>query len=436
MISKKNNKKMDLKLEIYKFRQQLTPDQFDEAKIAQAYLEQYENYSEKEIVKFIRESLGTYTFDTTVKSFLESIQDEIASKPFIYDLKDLYKRVERNDTGLLNRPALVKLLEIINLPDDDSRMEKVLSELVIFDYVPEIRHFLMEINSNPIERQNLKNSGKANKVYTLVERVEQGHLAYIGDRWFILSEDKIEQALPDDYIKDEAKIREIRILEEVLKSCDMVDDRINFRIDENLTIGLSTKDKQIYLNGEKQEAETTLEALFNSPFIPDLKKNFYLLIETTKQNISKFVDLDVALRIQNILNPYLESFVFNYKDKMYIYSKDVRRGSQFFQYENVVEMIRDVQKELDYDLSSFFENKLSKEVKNLRALEDKEQTIELKLKTVNESITKLLETDLLTEDADLKVAYNNLLVYKKKLGENLGTIKADKIKTRKQIING
>lgn len=427
---------MDIKLEIFKFRNQLTPDQFEESKIAQAYLENYDKYSEKEIVSFIRESLSSYVFDGTVKAFLESVQGEIESKPFVYDLKDLYKKIERNDIGLLNRPALVKLLEIINLPDDDARMEKVLSELVIYDYVPEIRHFLMNVTANPIERQNLKNSGKANKVYTLVERVEQGHLAYIADRWFILQEDKIEQAVPDDYIKDEAKVREIRILEEVLKSADIMDDRINFRIDENLTLGISTKDKQIYLNGEKQEAETTLEALFNSPFIPSLKKNFYLLIETTKQNIDKFVDLDVALRVQNILNPYLESYVFNYKDKMYIYTKDVRRGSQFFQYENVTELIRDVQKELDYDLSKFFENKLSKEVKYLKALEDKEQTIELKLKTVNESIDKLLETDLLSEDAELKVAYNNLLVYKKKLLENLELVKADKIKSRKQIING
>lgn len=427
---------MDIKLEIYKFRQQLTPDQFDEARIAQAYLESYDKYSEKELVKFIRESLSTYTFDSTVKMFLENIQGEIESKSFIYDLKDLYKKVERNDTGLLNRPALIKLLEIINLPDDDSRMEKVLSELAIYDYVPEIRHFLMQVTANPIERQNLKNSGKANKVYTLVERVDDGHLAYIGDRWFILDENKIEQAIPDDYIKDENKIREIRILEEVLKGCDFQEDRINFRIDENLTLGLSTKDKKLFLNGEPQEAETTLEALFNSPFIPDLKKSYYLLIETTKQNISKFVDLDVALRVQNILNPYLESYVFNYKDKMYVYVKDVRRGSQFFQYENAVELIRDVQKELDYDLSAFLENKLSKEIKHLKALEDREQTIELKLKTVNESIEKLLETDLLNEDADLRVAYNNLMVYKKKLQDDLDLVKADKIRSRKQIING
>jgi hypothetical protein len=316
-------------------------------------------------------------------------------------------------------------------------MEKVLGELVIYDYVPEIRHFLMQVTANPIERQNLKNSGKANKVYTLVERVEAGHLAYVGDRWFILDENKIEQAIPDDYIKDANKIREIRILEEVLKGAEMAEDRINFKIDENLTIGLSTKDKQIYLNGEKQEAETTLEALFHSPFISDLKKNFYLLIETTRQNMNKFVDLDVALRVQNILNPYLESYVFNYKDKMYAYIKDVRRGSQFFAYENVVELIRDVQKELDYDLSAFFENKLSKETKHLKALEDREQTIELKLKTVNESVQALLATeDLLKEDADLKVAYNNLLVYKKKLSEDLELVKADKIKSRKLIING
>lgn len=424
----------NLKLELFNAKNQLTIEQLDVARILQLHVESYDDMSEKEVVKSLRETLNSYTFYPEVKSLLEAVEEEIESMPLLYELKDLYKKVERKNHGLMYRPALVTLLEIINKPDDDSRMESVLNELSIHDFIPEIRHFLMKVHSSPIERQNLANTGKAGKIYTIVEKVENGHLAFVADRWFLISENEIKQVMADDYIKDEKKIREIRLLEQVMNIGELAEDMVSFKIDENLELGISTKKKTIFLNGEKLDVETTLESLFNSPIVPYLKRDYYLLAEATLNNLSKFVELDIALKVVNLLNPYNESFVFNYKDKMYMYQKDSRYGSKFYAYENVTELIHDVQKDLDYDLSHFYENKLSKELKHMRTLEDKEQSVNIKLKDVNESITMIQESGLVEESKELSLTFKNLLIHKHNLTLELNGIKADKAKTRKQIV--
>jgi hypothetical protein len=424
-----------LKLELFNFKSKLTIDQFDIAKIIHLHLEQCDNLSELEMNESLKQNLNSFRYDSDVKAFLESIQEEVDSMPLLMELKDLYKKVERKNLGMLYRPALVQLLEIINKGDDDSRMESVLNELSIYDYIPEIKGFLMKMSMSPVERQNFKNSGKASNLYTLVEKVEEGHLAFIVDRWFLIAESEIKQVLADDYVKDENKLRNIRLLETVLQNCEIQDSLITFRIDENLTLGVSTKNGSLLLNNEKLDKETTIETLFNSPIIPYLKRDYYNLVEATLNNIDKFVDLDVALKITNLLNPFNESVVFNYKDKMYVYSKDNRTGSRFYAYENVSELINDIQKELDYDLTHFYENKLSKELKNLRTLEDREQQIEMKLQDVNESLTMLAENkDLVDNDKDMQRTQSNMLVYKHKLVLELNEIKAKKSDTRKYLL--
>lgn len=425
----------NLKLELFNFKNKLTVDQLDIARVAQLHLENYDQLSEMEISESLKNNLDGFRYEPEVKLFLESVQEEIESMPLVYELKDLYKKVERKNLGMLYRPALVQLLEIINKSDDDARMESVLNELSIYDWVPEIKFFLMKMNTSPVERQNLKNSGKASKIFTLVEKVEEGHLAFVTDRWFLISESEIKQVLPDDYIKDADKVRNIRLLEKVLQMADIEEDQISFKIDENLSLGVSTKNNSIYLNGEKLDKETTLETLFNSPIVPYLKKDYYNLLEATINNLDKFVELDVALKVSNLLQPFTESVVFNYKDKMYVYSRDNRTGSRFFAYENASELIHDVQKELDYDLTHFYENKLSTELKSLRGLEDKEQQINMKLQDVNESLQMLSDNiELLKENKELQLTHNNLLVYKHKLTLELNTIKAKKSEARKILL--
>jgi hypothetical protein len=424
----------NIKMEIFNFKKSLTLEQLEISKITQNHLENYDNFSELEINESLKITLAPYSYDQDVKAFLESVQDEMEEFPLIMELKDLYKKVERKNHGMLYRQTLVTLLEIINKPSDDARMEGVINELAMYDWIPEIKHFLIKMNSSPIERQNLINSGKGEKVYTLVEKVEEGHLAFISDRWFLIAESEIKQVIAEDYIKDEAKVREIRMLEKVLQLGDINEDMISFKISEELEISLSTKNKSLSLNGTKLDKETTLETLFNSPLIPLLKKDYYNLLESAINNTDKFVDLDIAMKITNILNNFNESVVFNYKDKMYMYSNDKRYGSKFYAYENASEIIQDVQKDLDYDLSKFFENKLSIELKSLRNLEDKEKQIDMKLKDVNESIKLMKESNLITGNKDMELTFNSLLLLKKKLTKDFSDVKNEKVNIRKNLI--
>lgn len=425
----------DLKLHLFNFKNSLTLEQLDVARVVQTCLENYDYVSEKEILESLKNELTSFSYFKEVKQLFESIEEEIDSKPLVYEMKDLYKKVERKNQGLLYRQPLVTLLEIINRVDDDARMEGILNELSIYDWVPEIKHFLMKMTSSPIERQNLKNSGKATKVYTIVEKCEEGHLTYNLDKWFLIGESEIKQVLVDDYVKDINKIRDIRLMEKVLQISEIIDGKLVFQIDENLQFGLSIDKKDLYMNGEKLDKETTLETLFNSPIVPMLKRDYYPVIECAINNLDKFMELDIVLRVTNLLKPFNESFVYNYKDKIYVYNKDTRYGSKFYAYENANELIHDIQQEFDCDLSSFFEKKLSKEIKELRTLEDREQQINIKLQDVKESIEMLKDNELLIkENKELEVAFNNLLVYKHNLVTELNSVKEQKSTIRKSLI--
>jgi hypothetical protein len=218
-----------------------------------------------------------------------------------------------------------------------------------------------------------------------------------------------------------------------MKLSNFEKDMIKFRIDENLEIGLSM-DKRIFLNGEEADKESTLEDLFNSPLVPFMRKNYYHVIEKVASNLDKIVELDVATKITSMKRPMTETFAFNYKDKMYIYNIDKRTGSSLFEYESVNQLIQDVQREMEYDVTPFFENKLSKELRQFRKLEDKEQSVELKLKEVNESIDALKEVeDLMNESPELKTAFDELLIHKHTLTKTLQDIKNEKVSERKKL---
>jgi hypothetical protein len=242
--------------------------------------------------------------------------------------------------------------------------------------------------------------------------------------------------LEECFANDTDKIRTFRILEQAIKLSTIEDSKIVFRIDENLTISMSTKEGSLFLNEEKVDKGTSLENVFNSPIIPYVKKDYYLVLNTVKENLDKFVELDIALKNTNILNPFLECYVFNYKDKNYVYSIDKRVGSSFFEYESVNQLITDVQKDLDYDLSNFFENKLSTELKHMKKLEEREQEIEMKIKEVNESIQDLKDVEtLMNEDPQLKAAFDNLLIHKHNLTKSLNNVKADRLEARKKMFS-
>ena len=426
----------NLKYDLFNFKRELPIEDYELNIIMERFISNYDKYSEKELVGSLKETLTPFSWDVKVKRLVEGLEEEIKSEPLNYNLKDLYKKIERKNYGQMYRPALNSILNIINLQDNDSKMSSIVNELVIHDWIPEVKLFMSGYMNNPIQRQNLVNSGKASKVFTLVEKTDSGNLVFMKDRWFLINQDEVKQCLLEDHVKDIEKIREFRILEKVMTIGDIKEDSISFRLDENLVLSISTKnDKDVFLNEEKLDKETTLENLFNSKIIPWLKKDYYVLSTTAAQNIDKFVDLDIALKVENALYPHLECYVVNYKDKMYIYNKDARTGSAFYEYNSANDLINDIQRELDYDLTKFLDNKLSKEMKHLRTLEDKEMEIKEGIKQIDEGLALLKENELLVnEDENLKKVFNDLLISKHELYENLKTIKEDKTKAKRMII--
>jgi len=426
----------NLKYDLFNFKSALLIEDYELNVIVEKFINGYDNFSEKELVGAIKEKLTPLSWDVKVVKLIEGLENEIKSDPINYNLKDLYKKIERKNYGQMYRPALNSILNIINIQDNDSKMTSIVNELVIHDWIPEVKLFLNGYMNNPIQRQNLMNSGKGSKVFTLVEKTEDGNLVFMKDRWFLINNDEVKQTLLENHIKDVDKIREFRILEKVMTIGDVKDDMISFRLDENLILSISTKnDKEVFLNEEKLDKETTLENLFNSKIIPWLKKDFYVLSQTAAQNIDKFVDLDIALKVENALYPHLECYVINYKDKMYIYNKDARTGTAFYEYNSANDLINDVQKELDYDLTKFLDNKLSKEMKHVRSLEDKEMEIKEGIKQIDEGLALLKEhEELVNSDTNLKKTFNDLLISKHELYENLKAVNADKVKAKRMIL--
>jgi len=380
----------NLKLELFNFQKRLNYDQDDISSIVESHTKALGSVSEKQVILSLNEKLKVYTYDRSVVRLLESLNDDLSNHNLLYELKHLYNVINSKNQGELYRQPINVLLETINLESDQDRMSKILNELAIYDWVPEIKLFVHNLSKSPEQRTNLLSGGNSESVYTIVEQVEGGYIALINGSWFLLEENSVEKTLLENWIQNEEDLRILRNIELGLKYSLVGEDRINFRISENLTVGLSVANEGlIYINDDKMNKETTLETLFQSPIIPIINKNFYPILLETQKNIDKFVELDVVKRVHNLINPHLECYVFNYKNGSYVYRCDNRYGNSFYKYESALEVVNEIKNELNCDLTYFFENKLDKEIVKNRRLEDKEREITLKLEDVNLNLSKI-----------------------------------------------
>jgi len=425
----------NLKLELFNFKKSLSFEQSDVEYVIEGHLNSANELSEKQLILSLNERLKPFTYDKQVKAFLESLNDDIKNYELLYELKNLYNVLNSKNQGELYRQPINVLLQTINLETDQDRMAKILNELAVYDWVPEIKLFVHNLSKSPEQKTNLLSGGKAESVYTIVEQVEEGHLAFVRDSWFILSENSIEKTLLENNIKDEERLRTLRTLQTAMQFCTINESRIDFRISEYLTVGLSVSSKGgIFINEDELNEETTLESLFSSPVVPIVNKNFYPLLVEVSKNIDSFVELDVVKRVSNLINPTLEVFAFNYKNNTFIYRCDERYGNSFFKYESALELVNEVRNELNYDLTYFFENKLSKELISKRRLEDKEREITLKLEDVQFNISKVEGSIKMIGDTEvLKEALNNLKKREDNLSLELQAIKELQYKERVRI---
>jgi hypothetical protein len=424
----------NIKLELFNFRKNLSMEQEEVSMIVESYIGLCNELSEKQVINALNERLRTYTFDKSVKSLLESLNTDMREYQLLYELKHLYNVLNSKNQGELYRQPINVLLQTINLENDQDRLSKVLNELAVYDWVPEIKLFVHNLTKSPEQKANLLSGGKGESVFTVVEQVEDGYLCLVKESWFLLSENNVEKTLLETHVKDNDKLRVLRTLETAMKYADITEDRVNFRISENLTVGLSVSKKGvIFINDDEMNKETTLESLFSSPIIPIVNKNFYPVLLETSNNLDKFVELDVVKRVSNLINPYLEAFAFNYKNATYLYRCDERYGNSFFKYDSAIELVNEVKNELNYDLTYFYENKLSKELVGKKKLEDKEREISLKLEDVKFNISKVKTSiDYMGESEVLNVALENLEKRKESLENDLQAVKELKFKEKER----
>jgi len=415
----------NLKLELFNFKKNLTLDEEEVSAIVEGHMNVCNQLSEKQIIVSLNERLKPYTYDKGVKSLLENLNDDMQNYELLYELKNLYNVLNSKNQGELYRQPLNVVLQTINLETDQDRMSKILNELSIYDWVPEVKLFVHNLTKSPEKRTNLLSGGKAESTFTIVEPVEEGHVALVKDSWFLLTENVIEKTLLETHVKDEESLKSLRMLETAMKYAQVSEDRVNFRISEYLTVGLAVGKKSgLYINDDELNQETTLESLFSSPIIPIVNKNFYPILVEVSKNLDKFVELDIVKRVNNLINPYLEIFAFNYKNNTFVYRCDERYGNSFFKYESALELVNEVRNELNYDLTYFFENKLDKELIIKRKLEDKEREITLKLEDVNFNISKVKGSiQMIGESEVLTTALKNLQKRKDNLDAELQATK-------------
>lgn len=381
---------INLKVELFNFKKDLDFEaQEDISRIVETHFNHVGNYSEKQIIKSLNEKLSVHTYDDSVKSLLENLNSDLKEHELVYDLKDLFKIIESKNQGMIYRQALNVLLEIINTEDESDVKNKILNELALHDWVPEIKVFLHNLHSNPEKKNNLLNGGEASNLFTIVEQVENGHVALIDNSWFFLGEDKVEKTLLENHIKESDKVATLRQLQTALEYATISEDRIDFKLDENITVGISVDENSTFINEDKLEKETSIENLFNSPIVPIAKKTFFPLIKSISENKDKIVDLDIVKHVSNVGNPFVECFAFNHGSDVYLYRKDSRQGTSFYKYESATELVNDVKNDLQYDLTYFFENKLDEEVVKHRKLEDKVRELEVSLDDIESNKEKV-----------------------------------------------
>lgn len=422
-----------LVLELFAYKKGLTIEQEDIEREINTYLGMFQSdivgkvQPQRTIIKRLTERLQPETFNKGVKAFLEKVNNIVEENELFYDLEELYRELENDNQGMVLRPVMQVVLDIINEPDERKQQLKILNELSLYDWHKAVKLFLYKYNTNPMERQNITSQGgKAENVFSIVERISSntanGFLTFIGDKWFFINENNIQPAVPSDYINDVQELQRLNLLQTALKLGVINNDKIYFSIQEDLDLGISLSNKDIFINEEKTN-DIDIASIFSSPLIPFMRRDLYPVISTVAENKDKFVNLDIVQKITNITNPFLESFVFNYKDKMYTYSMDKKYGHHFHQYESATMLVNEIQNALGYDMTQFLKDKFSKESQIKIDLEDKEKFIMRKLSEISEGLTQLEMCGLLKVNEEIKIAYNTLKQEEKDLNTELLAVK-------------
>lgn len=422
-----------LKLKLFEYCKDLDIDQSEVVQIFNEHINLCDKYSEKEIYGSLSKLLEVYKFYESVNTFLNDVDTALSAQPLLYNLKDLYAKVARKEYTFLYENALHSIIECINQLTDEDRKIKILNDLQMYEWIPEVKLFLYEIASTPQAKQNfISNGGKIDDVFSIVLQLKEGYLTYVANKWFLLNNEGITATLLENHITDDTQLKKLRLLEQGIQKAEFSENRIVYKIAEGLVVSFDTEKKKIYLNESEADKGTTLETLFNSPVIPFMGKAFYPVLNETFNNLDKFMKIDTVKRVSNILNTAYECFVFNYNGKISQYRVDKRMGNSYYTFENAMPLIENVMHELGADLTFFYENQLTEEVKAKLDIEKKEKSLMEKLKDTENGILRIKdEGDLIKENKELEELFNSLLSRKHKITEELNALRNNKAKLNK-----
>lgn len=418
-----------LKLKLYEYKQGLNFEQSEVEAIVNEHINLCDEYSEKEIYQNLSNNLDKYKYFESVTPLLEEIDNELSKNSVLYSLKDLYAKINRKPDTFLYETTLNVILNCINESNDQDRTLRILNELKLYEWVPEVKMFLYEMSSVPQEKQNfISNGGKVNDVHSVVFEVKEGYLTYVAERWVLMNNEGINFTLLENHITDEVQLKKLRLLEQAVNSAEFNDSKITFKISEELVVTFDTKDKKIYLNESESDKGTTLETLFNSPIVPFMGKAFYPILNEAYNNLDKFMKIDTIKHVYNLVNAAFECYVFNFKGNISQYRVDKYAGSSYYKFENAMPLIENVMQELGADLTFFFENVLSDEIKAKVELEKEEKVLLEKLNDVENAILtiKAEGNDFIKENKAVENLYNSVLASRHKITEQLKDVKNKK----------
>lgn len=419
-----------LKLKLFEYRKTLASDQIDVVNIISEHIDLCDDFSEKEIYNGLNKSLEPFKYYESVNTLLNEVDTELSNESLLYNLKDLYSKIKRKGDTFLYENALNKILECIDTTNDEDRKIKILSELKLYTWINEIKSFLYEMSSLPQDKHNYKvsNSSKVEDVYSVVLQVKEGYLTYVAKNWFLLNNEGINTTLLENHIQDEVQLRKLRLLEQALQEAIINDNTISFNIAEDFNISFNTQNKEITLNDNKAEDSTTLESLFNSPIVPFLGKGYYPILNETFNNLDKFMKIDTVKHVYNLAVPSFECYVFNFNGNIAQYRMDSHIGSSYYKFENAMPLVENVLQELGADLTFFYENLLSDEIKLKKSLENEERKVLEKIEDIEKSILSIKNEgdDFMKENVIVQKMFNQLLANKHKHSQKLKEIKDKK----------
>ena len=100
LYKKINTKSMkNLKLELFNFKKSLSFEQSDVEYVIEGHLNSTNELSEKQVILSLNERLKPFTYDKQVKSFLESLNDDMRNYELLYELKSLYNILNSKNQG-------------------------------------------------------------------------------------------------------------------------------------------------------------------------------------------------------------------------------------------------------------------------------------------------------------------------------------------------